>query len=113
MILKPLLFFFFTDDIQILHLSTCHAFKLYKTNVLLWKLSMSQYISLKTVAFVITEDMNNFLKSYFQKFAYKSITSYDFQSSLYEYFHSKKLMLDSVDWDGWFHSPGMPPTKMV
>ncbi|KAK7065806.1 Leukotriene A-4 hydrolase [Halocaridina rubra] len=52
-----------------------------------------------------------FLKAYLDKFKYKSITSDIFKDFLLEYFLDKKKIFDSVDWDAWLHTPGMPPIK--
>ncbi|KAK7014453.1 Leukotriene A-4 hydrolase, partial [Halocaridina rubra] len=52
-----------------------------------------------------------FLKAYLDKFKYKSITSDIFKDFLLEYFFDKKKIFDSVDWDAWLHTPGMPPIK--
>ncbi|KAJ1567804.1 Leukotriene A-4 hydrolase, partial [Cladochytrium tenue] len=46
-----------------------------------------------------------------QKFSHKSITTKEFKENLYIFFSAKKAVLDSVDWDAWFHKPGMPPVK--
>ncbi|KAJ1565400.1 Leukotriene A-4 hydrolase, partial [Cladochytrium tenue] len=48
-----------------------------------------------------------------QKFSHKSITTKEFKENLYIFFSAKKAVLDSVDWDAWFHKPGMPPVKNV
>ncbi|KAH9511255.1 Leukotriene A-4 hydrolase [Dermatophagoides farinae] len=53
-----------------------------------------------------------FLKAYIDKFKYQSIVTDDFRQFLYDYFKSdsKKIeTLESIDWNRWFHSPGMPP----
>uniref|UniRef100_A0A8C3Y078 Leukotriene A-4 hydrolase n=1 Tax=Catharus ustulatus TaxID=91951 RepID=A0A8C3Y078_CATUS len=52
-----------------------------------------------------------FLKAYVQKFAYKSIVTEDWKKFLYSYFKDKVDILDKVDWNAWFHAPGMPPVK--
>ena len=51
-------------------------------------------------------------KAYVQRFAGKSLTSYEWKDHLYEYMkethgEEKVKLLDSVDWEGWFHKPGM------
>jgi leukotriene-A4 hydrolase len=38
-----------------------------------------------------------------------SITTDQFKSYLYEFFESKKTILDKVDWKTWFFGLGMPP----
>ncbi|NWY26622.1 LKHA4 hydrolase, partial [Pheucticus melanocephalus] len=52
-----------------------------------------------------------FLKAYVQTFAYKSIVTEDWKKFLYSYFKDKVDILDKVDWNSWFHAPGMPPVK--
>uniref|UniRef100_A0A8C3JNP1 Leukotriene A4 hydrolase n=1 Tax=Calidris pygmaea TaxID=425635 RepID=A0A8C3JNP1_9CHAR len=52
-----------------------------------------------------------FLKAYVQQFAYKSIVTEDWKKFLYSYFKDKVDILDKVDWNSWFHAPGMPPAK--
>ena len=49
-----------------------------------------------------------YLKSHVKKFAHSAITTADFKSHLYEFFESSRDVLESVDWEGWFHKPGMP-----
>jgi hypothetical protein len=48
-------------------------------------------------------------------FSHKSITTNDFKLNLYKYIekhHTEKLpLLNSVDWDAWFHKPGNPPVE--
>ncbi|XP_078409860.1 leukotriene A-4 hydrolase [Cetorhinus maximus] len=50
-----------------------------------------------------------FLKAYIQIFAYSSVTTEDWKNCLYSYFSDKTEILNQVDWNAWFHSPGMPP----
>ena len=56
-----------------------------------------------------------YLKAHVQQFAHKSITTTDFKAFLIDYFtrlgpeYLKKL--ESVNWDGWFHQPGMVKIK--
>uniref|UniRef100_A0A8D2P8R2 Leukotriene A-4 hydrolase n=1 Tax=Zosterops lateralis melanops TaxID=1220523 RepID=A0A8D2P8R2_ZOSLA len=52
-----------------------------------------------------------FLKAYVLQFAYKSIVTEDWKKFLYSYFKDKVDILDKVDWNSWFHAPGMPPVK--
>ena len=55
-----------------------------------------------------------YLKAHVEKFAHKSICTSDFKSYIFEFFKtqpdgdSKLKILSSVDWDGWFNTPGMP-----
>jgi leukotriene-A4 hydrolase len=57
----------------------------------------------------LPEVFDPFVKSYCQHFKGKAITTDDFKSYLYEYFASKKSILDKVDWNTWFFGLGMPP----
>ncbi|XP_020365839.2 leukotriene A-4 hydrolase [Rhincodon typus] len=50
-----------------------------------------------------------FLKAYIQTFAYSSVTTEDWKKCLYTYFSDKTEILNKVDWNTWFHSPGIPP----
>ncbi|XP_043569231.1 leukotriene A-4 hydrolase [Chiloscyllium plagiosum] len=50
-----------------------------------------------------------FLKAYIQIFAYNSVTTEDWKKCLYTYFSDKTEILNKVDWNTWFHSPGIPP----
>ncbi|KAM8973971.1 leukotriene A-4 hydrolase [Pelodytes ibericus] len=52
-----------------------------------------------------------FLKTYIQVFAYKSVSTEDWKKFLYSYFKDKVDLLDQVDWNGWMHTPGMPPVQ--
>ncbi|XP_048867569.1 leukotriene A-4 hydrolase-like [Brienomyrus brachyistius] len=52
-----------------------------------------------------------FVKSYIQLFAYSSVTTEDWKNYLYVYFKDKVDVLNKVDWNSWFHTPGMPPFK--
>ncbi|KAL8732032.1 MAG: hypothetical protein Q9166_002984 [cf. Caloplaca sp. 2 TL-2023] len=53
-----------------------------------------------------------FIPHYFRKFQGKSLDSYDFKSTVLEYYaKDDEVMkkLEEVDWDGWFYTPGLPP----
>ncbi|KAL8221710.1 UNVERIFIED_CONTAM: Leukotriene A-4 hydrolase [Gekko kuhli] len=52
-----------------------------------------------------------FLRAYIQQFAYKSIMTDDWKNFLYSYFKDKVDVLDTVDWNAWLNTPGMPPVK--
>jgi len=54
--------------------------------------------------------MEPFLKSYYKKFAYKSIDSLQFKELFLDYFSSNPSV-GQIDWDTWLYSPGMPPYK--
>jgi aminopeptidase N len=54
-----------------------------------------------------------FVREYVKNFAHQSITTTDFKTFMYDYFTkfdggSKIVFLNSVDWESWFHKPGMP-----
>lgn len=50
-----------------------------------------------------------FLPHYFNKFKYGSVDSYQFMDDLYAFFSDKHTVLDSIDWNAWLYTPGMPP----
>ncbi|XP_033880555.3 leukotriene A-4 hydrolase-like [Acipenser ruthenus] len=52
-----------------------------------------------------------FVKSYIQMFAHSSVSTDDWKNYLYKYFKDKVDILNKVDWNGWMHTPGMPPVK--
>uniref|UniRef100_A0A8B9GNB8 Leukotriene A-4 hydrolase n=1 Tax=Astyanax mexicanus TaxID=7994 RepID=A0A8B9GNB8_ASTMX len=52
-----------------------------------------------------------FVKSYIQMFAYSSVTTEQWKDYLFTYFKDKVDILNKVDWNGWMHTPGMPPFK--
>jgi len=54
---------------------------------------------------------NEFLRSYIAHFAYKSIETKDWKQYLYQFFADQKQVLDSIDYDQWLCSPGIPPNK--
>ena len=56
------------------------------------------------------DKMEPFLKSYYKKFAYKSIDSLQFKDYFLDYFNSNHKV-GEIDWDTWLYSPGMPPYK--
>ena len=53
--------------------------------------------------------IDKYVRAHVVKFSHQSITTTDFKSYLYEYFSDKHEILDTVDWNSWFHKPGMPP----
>lgn len=57
------------------------------------------------------EVFDPFLKAYIERFKFKSITTDEWKAFLYEFFYSKKTILDTVDWKSWLYLPGMPPVK--
>lgn len=48
-----------------------------------------------------------FLRDYYQHFKFQAIDSYQFKDFFLGYFKGKDLT--TIDWDKWFHQPGMPP----
>lgn len=52
---------------------------------------------------------DKFLKSYIEKFKYKSITTDDFKNYLCEFFKNRQDELNTIDWNAWLYTPGMPP----
>lgn len=55
---------------------------------------------------------DRFIPHYFEKWSHKSLDSYEFKSTLLEFFKScptSQSKLESVDWNTWFHKPGLPP----
>lgn len=52
---------------------------------------------------------DKFIPYYFNKFKYKSLDTYQFLDTLYEFFSNEHETLDKIDWDSWLFKPGMPP----
>ncbi|WKY04326.1 hypothetical protein Q1695_005378 [Nippostrongylus brasiliensis] len=57
------------------------------------------------------EVFEEYLRDYLTTFAHKAIDSYQWKKHLFEYFHDKRDILNSIDFDAWFHAVGMPPEK--
>ncbi|KSA02232.1 uncharacterized protein AC631_02050 [Debaryomyces fabryi] len=57
------------------------------------------------------EVFDPFIPYYFKKYRYKSLDTYEFLDTLYDFFKAKKVELDSIDWNTWLYMPGMPPVK--
>lgn len=57
------------------------------------------------------EAFDGFIPYYFSAFKYKSLDTYQFMDTLYEYFADKKDKLDAIDWRSWLYEPGMPPVN--
>jgi leukotriene-A4 hydrolase len=58
------------------------------------------------------ESWDKFIPHYFTTWYKKSLDSYEFKATLLDFFASDKAAtkaLESVDWDTWFYSPGLPP----
>lgn len=56
------------------------------------------------------EKFEPFLKSYYEKFKYQSITTDIFKAYFLEYFSSCEAVKD-IDWATWLYGVGMPPWK--
>lgn len=54
---------------------------------------------------------DGFINHYFTKFKFKSLDTYQFLDTLYEYFDYQKAKLDEIDWHTWLYEPGMPPVN--
>ena len=54
--------------------------------------------------------MEPFLKSYYEKFQYQSIDSYEFKAYFEDFFKSEPR-LKEIQWKEWFDKPGMPIYK--
>lgn len=54
---------------------------------------------------------DGFINHYFTKFKFKSLDTYQFLDTLYEYFDDQKAKLDEIDWHTWLYEPGMPPVN--
>ncbi|XKL66326.1 hypothetical protein PGB90_009746 [Kerria lacca] len=55
-----------------------------------------------------SEKFDAFLRAYFNKFKYQSITTDDFKDYLLSYFSGEEN-LKSIDWNFWLYSTGLPP----
>lgn len=57
------------------------------------------------------EAFNGFIKHYFTKYRYKSLDSYQFLDTIKEYFEplGKSDVIESIDWNLWYFTPGLPP----
>ncbi|KAJ0418130.1 leukotriene A-4 hydrolase [Aspergillus carlsbadensis] len=58
------------------------------------------------------EKFDKFIPHYFTKFKGKSLDSYEFKSTILDFFSSDAeayKLLQELDWDGWFYRPGLPP----
>ncbi|CCD24438.1 bifunctional aminopeptidase/epoxide hydrolase NDAI_0D01240 [Naumovozyma dairenensis CBS 421] len=56
-----------------------------------------------------TKEFDPFIKHYFKKFSYKSLDTFQFLDTLFEFFTDKRELLENVDWETWLFKPGMPP----
>lgn len=53
------------------------------------------------------------MRAHIENFKGKSFDTNDWKSFLYQYFHDKTAILDSIDWNGWLYTPGMPPVTLT
>ena len=56
-----------------------------------------------------TSEFEAFFKSYIARFASHTLTSEEFKDFFMDHFKSKKDAISQIDWNTWFHKPGMPP----
>lgn len=55
---------------------------------------------------------DKFIPHYFKTWSRKSLDSYEFKTTLLDFFATDKeasKALEYVDWDTWFFAPGLPP----
>ncbi|CAI5718532.1 unnamed protein product [Peronospora farinosa] len=52
---------------------------------------------------------DKFAQAYIQEFKYKTITSGEFRAFFEKYFAEQTEALSKIDWETWYHAPGMPP----
>ncbi|KAG6608965.1 leukotriene A-4 hydrolase/aminopeptidase [Phytophthora cinnamomi] len=55
------------------------------------------------------EVFDKFAQAYIQEFKFKTVTSDEFRAFFEKYFEDKQEALRKIDWEAWYHSPGMPP----
>ncbi|KAL4925877.1 bifunctional aminopeptidase/epoxide hydrolase [Aspergillus undulatus] len=58
------------------------------------------------------EEFDRFIPHYFTTFKEKSVDSYEFKSTLLDFFKTDaeaSKLLQELDWDAWFYKPGLPP----
>ena len=55
------------------------------------------------------KEFDPFIKHYFKKFSRKSLDTFQFLDTLFEFYPEKRHLLESVDWETWLFKPGMPP----
>jgi len=57
------------------------------------------------------QEFDPFIKHYFTKFAKQSLDTFQFLDTLFEFYHDKRDLLETVDWEKWLFTPGMPPLQ--
>ncbi|KAK5088533.1 Leucyl aminopeptidase yscIV [Lithohypha guttulata] len=58
------------------------------------------------------DQFDKFIPHYFETWSMKSLDSYDFKTTLLDFFQHDKATsqkLENIDWDTWFYKPGYPP----
>ncbi|KAL2221446.1 leukotriene A-4 hydrolase [Thermoascus aurantiacus ATCC 26904] len=58
------------------------------------------------------DKFDKFIPHYFTTFKGKSLDSYEFKAAVLDFFSSDaeaSKLLNDLDWDKWFYSPGLPP----
>ncbi|SCU89823.1 LAFA_0E21176g1_1 [Lachancea sp. 'fantastica'] len=50
-----------------------------------------------------------FIKHYFTKYQRQSLDTWQFLDTLFEFYADKRKPLETVDWERWFFTPGLPP----
>jgi leukotriene-A4 hydrolase len=58
------------------------------------------------------EVFDKYLRAHIERFNSLSFDSNDWKTFLYEYFHDKHDILDSINWNGWLNTSGMPPDHL-
>lgn len=61
---------------------------------------------------ITRKKFDTFIPHYFETWRGKSLDSYDFKTTLLEFFAKDPEAtgkLDEIDWDTWFYQPGLPP----
>ncbi|KAK7890063.1 Leucyl aminopeptidase yscIV [Exophiala xenobiotica] len=61
---------------------------------------------------ITKEEFDTFIPHYFETWRGKSLDSYDFKTTLLDFFKSNDKVsakLAEIDWDTWFYKPGFPP----
>lgn len=58
------------------------------------------------------DKFDKFIPHYFETWSTKSLDSYDFKTTLLDFFQNDTTTsqkLNKIDWDTWFYAPGFPP----
>lgn len=61
---------------------------------------------------ITRKKFDTFIPHYFTKWRGRSLDSYDFKSTLLEFFEMDvevSAKLEKIEWDTWFYKPGLPP----